>query len=483
MKLFDRISVRLMVLFVITTTVLLAALGAFSYMGSKRNLEAQLDGQAQRTIARLQIGLPAPIWNFDTKQLDTVLDAEMGDPDIAAIMVRNPKNGFVAGRLRGNDSKSIAATASSTPAGDKLSGEFSFDDAGQLKPVGAVEVYLSRERMNATLRDEVRQIVLQVVVVNVALIAALLVGMNAILLTPLNRVRSALETISSGDADLTQRLTVHRNDEIGEVARLFNVFVERLQSIIGNVRQSADALDHATQEIASGNMDLSSRTERQAGALQETAASMDELTSTVKRNADNAMQANQLVSAASTVASRGGEVVGQVIDTMGSISTSSRKIVDIISVIDGIAFQTNILALNAAVEAARAGEQGRGFAVVASEVRALAGRSAQAAKEIKSLISDAAEKIDAGSDLVGQAGSTMHEIVESVQRVTGIMGEIQSASHQQMAGIERINQTIHEMDASTQQNAALVEEAAAAASSMRDQSSRLTDVVSVFRVS
>ena len=291
-----------------------------------------------------------------------------------------------------------------------------------------------------------------------------------------------METISVGDADLTRRLSISRQDEIGEVARLFNVFVERLQIVIRQIRESTTGLDHVIHEIANGNMDLSTRTERQANSLAQTSASMDELTSTVRRNVENAAKANQMAAEASAVASKGGNVVEEVIGTMGSISASSRKVVDIIAVIDGIAFQTNILALNAAVEAARAGEQGRGFAVVASEVRALAGRSAEAAREIKTLISDSVEKIELGSELVNQAGVTMNEIVSSVQRVTGIMGDILQASQSQMQGISHVTETIREMDVSTQQNAALVEEAAAAANSMRDQSTTLTQVVSAFRV-
>jgi methyl-accepting chemotaxis protein len=235
-------------------------------------------------------------------------------------------------------------------------------------------------------------------------------------------------------------------------------------------------------EIASGNLDLSSRTEEQASSLEETASSMEELTSTVKQNADNARQANQLAVSASEVAGKGGMVVAQVVDTMGSINESSQKIVDIISVIDGIAFQTNILALNAAVEAARAGEQGRGFAVVAAEVRTLAQRSAGAVKEIKSLIDDSVEKVDAGARLVNQAGATMDDIVESIRRVTDIISEITAASQEQTAGIEQINQAITQMDQVTQQNASLVEEAAAAAEAMQNQAGRLTQAVGAFKL-
>ena len=255
-----------------------------------------------------------------------------------------------------------------------------------------------------------------------------------------------------------------------------------LKGIVGQVRGGTETIGTASREIAAGNIDLSSRTEMQASALEKTASAMEELTSTVKQNADNAREANALAATASDVARKGGEVVAQVVDTMGSINTSANKIVDIIGVIDGIAFQTNILALNAAVEAARAGEQGRGFAVVASEVRNLAQRSAAAAKEIKTLIGDSVEKVERGSKLVGQAGVTMDEVVASVKRVTDIMSEIANASQEQSAGIEQVNLSIIEMDSMTQQNAALVEEAAAAAQSLQDQASELSRVVSIFKL-
>jgi methyl-accepting chemotaxis protein len=297
---------------------------------------------------------------------------------------------------------------------------------------------------------------------------------------PLRQAVLVAETVAAGD--LSSRIEVRSTDETGQLMQALKNMNDSLAKVVGDVRHGTDTIATASSEIASGNQDLSSRTEEQASSLEQTAASMEELTSTVKQNADNARQANQLAASASEVAVRGGTVVSQVVDTMGSINTSSKKIVDIIGVIDGIAFQTNILALNAAVEAARAGEQGRGFAVVASEVRSLAQRSAAAAKEIKGLIDDSVSKVAAGSQQVAEAGKTMDEIVASVRRVTDIMGEISSASHEQTQGIEQINQAITQMDQVTQQNAALVEEAAAAAASLQDQAGSLSQVVSVFKL-
>jgi methyl-accepting chemotaxis protein len=282
--------------------------------------------------------------------------------------------------------------------------------------------------------------------------------------------------------DLTTHPETTRGDELGDMMRALKTMNDSLSMVVSQVRTGAESVVTSSSEIAAGNMDLSSRTEQQAGSLEETASSMEELTATVKQNAENARHANQLAGSASEVAVKGGEVVSQVVTTMATINDSSRKIVDIIGVIDGIAFQTNILALNAAVEAARAGEQGRGFAVVASEVRSLAQRSAAAAKEIKALIDDSVEKVHAGAKLVDHAGSTMEEIVQSVRRVTDLIGEITAASQEQTAGIEQVNQAISHMDQATQQNAALVEQAAAASSAMQDQATNLTRVVSVFKL-
>ncbi len=296
---------------------------------------------------------------------------------------------------------------------------------------------------------------------------------------PIHAAVAVAETVAAGD--LSSDIRVDSGDETGRLLTALKAMNDSLLNVVGQVRSGTDTIATASNEIAAGNLDLSARTEQQAGSLEETASSMEELTSTVKQNADNARQANQLAQSASEVATRGGAIVERVVETMGTINESSRKIVDIIGVIDGIAFQTNILALNAAVEAARAGEQGRGFAVVASEVRNLAQRSASAAKEIKELIAASVANVDTGSKLVNDAGQTMGDIVDSIRRVTDIMGEITSASQEQTVGIEQINMAITQMDAVTQQNAALVEQAAAASQSMQEQASQLASVVGFFK--
>ncbi len=359
----------------------------------------------------------------------------------------------------------------------------------------AAQVYINKaQSLLATQRKAIDATAQQIELANsrsitlVVLFTALLValgGVAALLITrsitvPLRRAIEVAATVAAGD--LRTDFGPASSDEIGQLMRALETMNEALSTVVAEVQAGTTSIAAASSQIAAGNLDLSSRTEQQASSLEETASSMEELTSTVRHNADNARQADQLAQTASEVARKGGGIVNQVVETMGSIGASSKKIVDIIGVIDGIAFQTNILALNAAVEAARAGEQGRGFAVVASEVRNLAQRSAGAAREIKDLIGSSTEQVDAGARLVQLAGTTMGDVVDSVRRVTDMMAEITSASQEQSGGIDQVNQAIAQMDQVTQQNAALVEQAAAAAASMQDQAARLALVAAGFKL-
>jgi methyl-accepting chemotaxis protein len=366
-------------------------------------------------------------------------------------------------------------------------------NSGDLTPTGAafsaqLEKYqkYSDEQINELMANSRKEysIIMWLVGVGLLIALALVVGahlmLNSVVLRPLELSISLLDQVARGD--LTAKIEQRGDNEIQRLLAAIKRMQQDLLTTVSRVRRGADLINTGSQELASGNMELSSRTETQASSLEETAASIEELTSTVRQNSDNAQHARALVEEASTTASHGGDVMHQVVATMNDINGSSRKIVDITSVIDGIAFQTNILALNAAVEAARAGEQGRGFAVVASEVRNLAQRSASAAKEIKVLIDQSVEKIQLGTQLVEQAGTTMSTLVHNVHQVTQIVGEIAVASREQSEGIDQVNQAISQMDQVTQQNAALVEEAAAATQSLQDQASELAQTVSVFKI-
>ena len=346
--------------------------------------------------------------------------------------------------------------------------------------LGAVSMKVSLEQINADLAAQRLKSILVAIVTGIPVLLLIYPFIRKYVTRPLEGGVKVAHEISTGD--LRRQIVVDSNNEIGHLQQSLKDMNESLARIVGQVRAGTDTIYSASNEIARGNADLAARTELQTESLEKISSAMEQLTQTVNQNADHARHANQLAMSASQVAVKGGNVVSEVVNTMESINASSKKIVDIIGVIDGISFQTNILALNAAVEAARAGEQGRGFAVVAAEVRSLAQRSATAAKEIKALIGDSVNKVEAGSTLVHQAGTTMSEIVESIRKATDIMGEIASASAEQTTGIGHVNDAIHEMNSVTQQNAGLVQEASASAQALQDQAGHLEQVVGIFKI-
>jgi methyl-accepting chemotaxis protein len=413
------------------------------------------------------------------KDLEAAITSEQGKSLLADIGARRKE--YIEVRKTYFDALKAVEPEASTMLTEKLL------PAAQ-RYIGAMQELQKHE--HALVAQEVEQasaaLSRQMSIIGVLACAALVVGVlvawraaRSVSVPVAGAVRAARAV---ADGDLTQPLVVDRGDELGQLQQALADMKASLVATVSQVRGASDSINVASREIVSGNHDLSSRTEQAASNLQQTAASMEELTSTVRNSADAARQANQLAASASEIAVRGGQVVDQVVHTMQEIHHSSQKISDIIGVIDGIAFQTNILALNAAVEAARAGEQGRGFAVVAAEVRSLAQRSAEAAKEIKGLISASVDRVDAGSRLVGEAGQTMNEVVGSIRRVTDIVGEISAAAGEQSDGIGQVNTAVNQLDQMTQQNAALVEESAAAAESLKDQAARLAQVVSIFKV-
>ena len=413
------------------------------------------------------------------EELESLVSSAQGKANLQAVIAQRKVYNAVRAEIFKRKTEQGANEALKTAVAEQLLPELK----KYLVLVEEVAVYQDALFQAANKRiDDVhassRTLLLALGLVALACGVALGLALTRSITRPLARAVNLARQVASGD--LTTNIQVSSHDEVGMLLSALKDMNENLLKTVSEVRSGTDTIVTASQQIAAGNLDLSARTEQQASSLEETASSMEELTSTVRQNADNARQANTLAQNASGMATRGGKVVSQVVETMASINESSKKIADIIAVIDGIAFQTNILALNAAVEAARAGEQGRGFAVVASEVRNLAQRSAAAAKEIRGLITDSVAKVETGGQLVGEAGATMQEIVQGISRVTDIMSEIASASAEQTLGIEQINAAITQMDDVTQQNAALVEEAAAAATSLEDQAASLARLVSTF---
>jgi methyl-accepting chemotaxis protein len=476
---------RLNALFLVIVIGLLAAMAAFNYHTGRQAREAALHEELNAIVARLSGSLPAALWNFDQAQIDRIVAAEMGAKFIDSIVVVQDKK--VAGGMA-RDPRDRSGTASSIeeahPAGEfSGSAALHYTDGGQSKELGAVTVNISYETVRQAMRGELIRQVVQALLLAAALMAALSISLARVVVRPLENVRDALEQIGAGSADLTRRLPLAGSVEFIGIARGFNAFVERLERVIQQVRQQADTVSVGSKEIADGNLDLSHRTEETASHVQAIAQTVADIRRSVEVNAEGAESADRCGRDAAVVADRGGELMDAVVRTMGEMSASASRITEITSVIDGIAFQTNILALNAAVEAARAGEQGRGFAVVAGEVRSLAQRSGEAAREIKELIDDTVAKVGCGQHQVDAAGHTIKDIVGAIRKVSDILGEITQASQRQRQSIGQVSEAIGSIDEATQRNAALVEQVSAAASSVRESTAGLVSAVGAFTVS
>ena len=466
----DSIAKKLLVPTLLLASVVLGALGTTMVLEQDKVLTSMMQSKAEG-LSKMMSTISVPyVINYDLSALEGFVKEAAKDPDVAYAEFYDAEG------------KSFTANAMKAPASKSAflvyNREITDNDG---KKLGRVEIgYRTR------VLDKALQLSLSVVAVAIVLALALLaVGITLIVRAvtrPAAQLLESFTALAQGEGDLTTRIDVRSNDEFGRIVLAFNATMEKLHALMSQVRDIGQSIGASSKDIAAGNAELSARSEQQASSLEETASSMEELTSTVSQNAENARQASTLAHTASEVARKGGQVVGQVVSTMNGISHSSTKIADIIGVIDGIAFQTNILALNAAVEAARAGEQGRGFAVVASEVRSLAQRSATAAKEIKELIGDSVDKVNAGSKLVDAAGKTMEEIVTSVKQVTELISEIAAASQEQSSGIEQVNTAITQMDHVVQQNAALVDQAATSTESMHAQAQGLLRMVERFNL-
>ncbi|GAB1389966.1 MAG: hypothetical protein AMXMBFR78_12370 [Rubrivivax sp.] len=473
---------RLNGLFLVIVSGLLAVMAAVNYQISRQERESALREDVKSVVARLSAGLPAALWDFDQGQIDRLIAAEMGARYIASIVAVQDKK-VAGGMARDEAGKPLAIKEAPKPADASEVVALSYNDSGKLKELGTLTVNISYAGIRAALREELVRQVVQALVLAGALMLALSISLARVVLRPLQRVRGALEQIGAGSADLTRRLPLQGSVEFIGIAKGFNAFVERLEGVIQQVRRQAETVSVGSREIADGNLDLSQRTEQTASHVQAIAHTVADIRRSVEVNAEGADTADRCGREAARIADRGGELMDRVVQTMGEMSTSAGRITEITSVIDGIAFQTNILALNAAVEAARAGEQGRGFAVVAGEVRSLAQRSGEAAREIKQLIDDTVGKVASGQQQVDAAGGTIKDIVGAIRKVSEILASITEASQQQRQSIGQVSEAIAGIDEATQRNAALVEQVSAAATSVRESTTGLVGAVGTFTVS
>ncbi|HEX7640383.1 MAG TPA: methyl-accepting chemotaxis protein [Burkholderiaceae bacterium] len=474
------IRARLNLSLVVTVTILLGVFGVLSHLRTSYEQQQRQERQIQAALSRLATSLPDAVWEYNQGQIDRILNSEMFDASVVGILAVAPQK-LLGGLGRGGDMKPVAIKEA--PKADaSYSTELSYVDGGKKNAVGTVTIYVSNAEIAQSLHRDVLYQAGEVVLLDILLVLALSRILGGVVLKPLRSIGAALTEIGSGEADLTKRLPSASSKEFLGVSEGFNRFVDRLNEVVLEVRGHSDSVVTGAEEIANGNLDLSNRTERQASDLQQTVQAVKMLAAGVASNAGSASEANRLALEARKVAEEGGAMVNVVVNTMHSINENSKQVADIIGIINGIAFQTNILALNAAVEAARAGEQGRGFGVVAGEVRTLAQRSAQAAKEIKSLISRSTDEINVGYKEASAAGRMMGEIVGSVQRVSAVVQEIAASTALQSSGIEQIDDAITSIDQATQQNAALVEQSSAAATLLRDSAAGLMGAVSSFRV-
>ncbi|MBK6908018.1 MAG: HAMP domain-containing protein [Rhodocyclaceae bacterium] len=510
MQVSQSINVRLNVIFVCLTTLLLVAFGIFGYVGSKSAMEQQLADQSRRVTERLNVGLPGPIWNFDKAQIDVLLDAEMGDPAIAAIMVMNAKGEFVAGRSRDAAGKAQVAGSGSPHAGEKSNVSLKYDDGGEKRPAGTVDVYVSRAQIDSALRDELVKIALQVVVQNIILIAVLSWSLKSVVLKPLNQIRSALEEIASGDADLTRRLQVIRPDEIGEVARLFNLFVEHLQDVVRQVVQHAGQLSTSASDMSNGAGEVAKRVSHQSEIISSMAASIEEFTVSISHLSEQSADVKTASTRSGTLSREGSAAVNSLLQDMRGISQSvnesastiedlgreSEKVSAIVNVIKDIADQTNLLALNAAIEAARAGETGRGFAVVADEVRKLAERTAKSTGEISETIDvvqrgireavssmqSGVAKVNAGVGEAERTGTTINAVDNCATQLVESMEGIASAINEQTAASTEFAHRVESIALISDETSAAMQDAARSANRVNSLAGELEKVVGGFRV-